>query len=473
MLDPRYVVDKLRQLAPDAQGYRVGLSGGRDSTALLHCLAQQRHCLTARLSAIHIDHRLHEESTAWARHCNQLCARLAIPLNVQTVSVEQNSPEGLEAAARRARYQAFSATLQAGECLILAHHADDQAETFLLRALRGGGVNALSAIPPRRPLARANLVRPLLGLNASDIDEYLLQHGLNWIDDPANNEIAYDRVYLRRTVLPRLNQRWPDAANRLGSSAAAIGHDRHLLNEYLDADLHYVRQPDGHPCVCRLTRLSEQRRRAVLRRWCELSGVRPPPRRQLIHGLAEMLAANPDACPEIRWNDALLRRYRNRLYLCPYYSPSCRSGQAHSRQRRASPEEPVQDCAAPPSPAPSPRIWQARTPLHLPGGTLEARISPDLGLDPSYCEQGLEVRWPTAAAQLPTAQTHARHNGASRAGDNRDRRRRKRLYQELGVPPWERGYRPLIYVNDRPVAVAGYGAKSSYSSRPGLRLLWL
>ena len=458
MLEPFRVAAQLRQLAPRAKAYRVGFSGGRDSTALLHCLALQRRQLAAQLSAIHIDHGLHADSNRWAMHCRQVCAALQVPLTIRPVHVAQDSAEGLEAAARRERYNAFSDSLETDECLVLAHHADDQAETFLLRTLRGGGLTALSSIPAYRPLVRASIARPLLEFSTADIDKYLRRNNLAWIDDPANAELAYDRVYIRRRVIPQLKQRWPDTAVRLSNSVATVNNDRHLLNRYLDADLYRIRHPGGHPSVARLAELDEQLRLAVMRRWFECSGVRPPPREQLLNGLHSLISAAPDAAPEVKWTDATLRRYRNQLYLFPNCEHQSRPINPNQEGRLADPEGASGETDVWP--------WQAQSPLHLPGGTLEARLSPARGLDPCYRGQNLEVRWP------PTAARHSAANSPNSAA-KRDNKRRKRLYQQIGVPPWERIARPLIYLDGRPVAVAGYGSDYNYSNRPGLRLLWL
>ncbi|BAU57467.1 tRNA(Ile)-lysidine synthetase [Halorhodospira halochloris] len=464
MLEPARLAAQLNRLAPHATGLRVGFSGGRDSTALLHCLARQRRQLSAELSAIHVDHGLHAESANWAQHCQRFCSDLGIPLVVSAVQVDQNSHDGLEAAARRARYAAYTEALEPGNCLILAHHADDQAETFLLRALRGGGLNTLSAIPPHRPLAKSTIARPLLGVRAEDIDEYVHSNHLPWIDDPANSESSFDRVYIRQSVIPQLKRRWPDAAKRLNSSAASINRDRQLLNHYLDADLRYVRAPRGYPSVCRLAELNEQRRLAIVRRWLECSGVRPPPREHLISGLHSLIYAAADANPVLTWADAVVRRFRDHLYLC--LDP--RSNEHHnvlSGDARPSPH-PGQSMQAGQSGALSNRWqWQPQEPLELPGGTLEARLSPARGLDPRYLRSNLEVRWPpNSAAHLPAQ--------LADEDSKRDTRRRKRLYQSLAVPPWERSSKPLIYIDGKPVAVAGFGCDNRYSSRPGVRILW-
>ncbi|HEY1588847.1 MAG TPA: tRNA lysidine(34) synthetase TilS, partial [Rhodanobacter sp.] len=121
----------------------VAFSGGPDSTALLHALAQLPAARARALRALHVDHGLHADSAAWAEHCQRFCAALAVPCEVLRVQVDIGKGDGLEAAARRARYDALATHLHEGEWLLLGHHRDDQVETVLLKLLRGAGLDGL------------------------------------------------------------------------------------------------------------------------------------------------------------------------------------------------------------------------------------------------------------------------------------------------------------------------------------------
>ncbi|MFP4647950.1 MAG: tRNA lysidine(34) synthetase TilS [Halorhodospira sp.] len=429
MLDPSAVADRLYALAPGAARFIVALSGGRDSVALLHALATVRQQLPGPLTALHVDHGLHPQAGAWAHGCARLCKELGVPFELRRVSVHDHGGEGLEAAARRARYEAFSEEMGIAACLVLAHHAEDQAETLLLRALRGGGLHGLSAMPPVRPLGRGWLARPLLATSRAAVTAYAREYALSWVEDPANQEKAYDRVYLRRQVLPALTARWPQAAASIAAGAEALQADRALLAAYLDGDLAASRAGDGRPAVAYLRGLAPRRRQAVVRRWLEVAGYRPPPYRQLVAGLQDLLAAGADRTPELVWEEGCIRRYRGRLWLIPAEEP-----------------EPA---------GPSGRwSWSAEQALTLPGGTLSAAWTPAFGIDPALAASGVMITF--------------------RAGINSAaaRRRAQRLFQALRVPPWQRAARPLLWWCDRPVAVAGYGAAREAAAAPGWRLRW-
>lgn len=196
-----------------------------DSVVLLHGLAQLRKAQVAQgagfnLTALHVNHGLHPDAGDWQRHCASTCAALAVPLKIQTLAPGQLQATGgsLEAAARNARYEFFTAQLPAGAVLVLAHHADDQAETILLRMLQGRG---LLPMPVTRALGQGVLWRPLLSLSRSVLADYASARGLEWLEDPSNMDEQMDRNYLRQRVLPDLRARWPDLAANLQRTAAA------------------------------------------------------------------------------------------------------------------------------------------------------------------------------------------------------------------------------------------------------------
>lgn len=265
----------LESLAPwrSAPAWRVALSGGLDSTVLLHLLAglAQREVLPP-LSAIHIHHGLQTAADAWPAHCHALCSSLGVPLHVEYVQVLPGA--SLEQAARDARYAAFAARLGVDEVLLTAQHRDDQAETLIFRLLRGAGVQGLAAMPVNRALAAGHLVRPLLGCSRADLEAYAQAQGLLWVDDPSNTDERFSRNYLRRQVLPTLTRRWPQALNSMARSAAHLSEAQQLLDELAQQDLEAATASKefswlGLPQLAlpALRALSESRQRNALRYW--------------------------------------------------------------------------------------------------------------------------------------------------------------------------------------------------------------
>lgn len=410
----------------------VAYSGGRDSHALLLAASALRPRLAA-LAAIHIDHGLAATSGRWAEHCRQVAARLDVPLRMRAVTVPRHSGLGLEAAARAARYAAFAELLEAGEVLLTAHHRDDQAETFLLHALRGSGVRGLAAMPEQRPLGPGALLRPLLGHGRAELAEYLAAQGGQWVEDPSNAAADADRNYLRGDILPLLETRFHGSAGRLAAAAAQAAEAEALLEELAALDLAAARADDGL-AVAPLRRLSAPRRNNLLRHWLREQGVRPPGRTRL-ESFQHLLSAGDDRSPELAWDGLVLRRYRERI------------------------------CLTRALPAPQPErvlAWDLRAPLALPLGRLEAELA-ERGLRRDLLGRAdVEVRFRQGGERC-------------RVAGSRGSRPLKKCLQELALPPWERPFLPLLYVGGELAAAGDALFCEGFAADPGepaLRLVW-
>lgn len=216
----------------------VAFSGGPDSAALLSGLARLAPRLPARLFAAHVDHRLDPDSGRRARDAARLAGVLGVPVVVARCAPEARGGDGPEANARRARYGLLARL--AGELeadfVATAHHADDQAETVLLRIAFGSGILGLAGIRPVRPLGGARLVRPLLGLGRTQLRESL-EEGLAVLADPTNDDLSVPRNRVRRLLLPRLERFAPGLTGRLGGVAAAARAASGRLDEILGGRL--------------------------------------------------------------------------------------------------------------------------------------------------------------------------------------------------------------------------------------------
>jgi tRNA(Ile)-lysidine synthase len=203
-------LDEALARLPEATTLAVGLSGGRDSVALLHALRDSER--STGLRAVHVHHGLSTHADTWARFCVDLCANWNVPCKVVQVRVETGPRISVEAAARQARYAALSTVLSPNEVLATAHHADDQIESFFLQLLRGAGprglaaMSAVSSATSKRPA----LFRPLLALSRAEIDHYVSEHALAHIEDDSNDDHRFKRNALRKELLPVLERHFPD-----------------------------------------------------------------------------------------------------------------------------------------------------------------------------------------------------------------------------------------------------------------------
>jgi tRNA(Ile)-lysidine synthase len=379
----------------------VAFSGGLDSTVLLHRLAQDPVVRAGGLQAIHVHHGLQLQADAWAEHCIALCRALDVPVQVQRVRVDTAQGEGIEAAARRARHAAFTDVMQAGDIIALAHHRDDQAETFLLRALRASGPDGLAAMRSWRAFGTGWLWRPLLDTPRSALEAYARTASLSWIEDPSNAATAFDRNFLRHQVLPLLRQRWPHADAVFARSAALNAEAAELL-EKQDRDL-LARAATTDPAALRVAPLRDAcaaSRARALRRWIGTLSLPPLPAEGVAAIDAHLLDARADAQAEFAWHGAVVRRWRGLLHA--------------EHQRPALPD----DWQA---------AWDGSAPLALPDGGA-------VWLD----EAGLPFDVPLRVT--------ARRGGERIALPGRPHRHAlKDVLQAQGIPPWERRQLPLLW----------------------------
>lgn len=408
----------------------VGLSGGLDSSVLLHLLARHPRARATGLRAVHVHHGLHADADAWTGHCRRFCAALGVELIVVPVNVAQ-AGGGLEAAAREARYAAFAATLADGDVLVLGHHRDDQAETFLLRALRASGPTGLGAMRRWRTIGMTHLWRPLLDTPRAQLLAYAQANGLAWVDDPSNAEVAFDRNFLRERVLPLLRERWPQADAAFARSAGLHADADALLEEGDIAALAQATTVDPACISVAVLRCFPSARRArVLRRWIEGLALPALPGNGLERIERDLLVARPDAEARFAWQGAVVTRWRDLLHA--------------GRQRTALPRD--WRCE-----------WDGRRPATLPDGGL------------------LEL---VGASALPcVGMLHARNGGERITLPGRDHSHAlKHVLQDLGVPPWERAHLPLLSTTDLELLAAGdlaYAAGfDSWLRQHDARLVW-
>lgn len=281
------------RIAPDER-LCVALSGGCDSVTLLHLLS--RLGLGGRLSALHVHHGLSPNADAWAAFCADTCAALDVPFSIRRVTVPPASGSGLEAAARAARYAAFADC--DADCLLLAQHRGDQAETLLFNLLRGCGVTGAAAIPVERRLGQLRLLRPLLAVPRGEIEVYARATGLAWVDDESNADLAFSRNYLRHQTLAALAERFPGTEAALAQAAANFAEAQALLDELAVADWQAAADGDSARLAV-LRTLSPARLKNLLRYRLRELGWQVPVASRLEEFARQILVAGPDRHPAL------------------------------------------------------------------------------------------------------------------------------------------------------------------------------
>lgn len=304
------VGDFVADRVPAHETVCVALSGGCDSVVLTHLLSRLN--LGGRLVAIHVHHGLSPNADAWAAFCEGYCRKLGVPLHVSHVVVARDDGCGLEAAARQARYAAF-AEIHA-DCLALAQHRGDQAETLLLNLLRGGGVTGAAAMPVERRHGSQRLLRPLLGEPRAVIEAYGREHGLNWVSDESNTDTGLTRNFLRHDVLPVVQRRFPGAEGVLAQAAANFAEAVELLDELAALDWASAVADDGAARLTVLRTMTPVRLKNLLRHRLRQLGWQVPVAARLDEFVRQLLSAGPDRHPELQLPAGRMRVAGKRLY---------------------------------------------------------------------------------------------------------------------------------------------------------------
>lgn len=430
---------RILQDFPAASHYRLAFSGGLDSTVLLHLLTDVRDRLPGNLHALHIHHGLQAGADAWGSHCRQLCKDLSVPLRQIDLNLLPRSGESLEAVAREARYSALAAAMHPGDILLTAQHQDDQAETLLLQLLRGSGPSGLAAMPRLIPFGQGWLARPLLDFSRAELEIYAGNQRLSWVEDPSNQNLRFDRNYIRHRIMPLLQQRWPSAARTIARSARLSGELQALVDEQTAKDLVSVQGSwSGTLSVSALRSLSAPRMRSLLRHWVREQGGAVPGSRHLQRIEQECLAGREDTQPLVHWEDVEVRRFRDGLFLLkplPFHDPS----------------EVVP--------------WSGQQPLPLSANIGELVLEPaEAGIaKQKWFAAKVEVRFRTGGERcIPAGSKHHRTV--------------KKLLQEWAIPPWSRDRIPLIYLDNQLAVIPGHLICEPFKALPGddaLELRWL
>lgn len=241
----------------------VAYSGGADSTALLRMAARS---WPGQVRAIHIHHGLQLAADDFARHCEDTCRELGVPLSLVKVDARAGPGESPEDSARQARYKALADTAAAlgVKSVLLAQHADDQVETMLLALSRGAGLPGLAAMPASFERHGMRFERPLLAASATQLREWLRDQDAPYVDDPTNADTSFPRNRIRHALLPGLEQAFPQFRTTFARSARHAAQAQALLDEIASQDLAGTGVP---PALGALRALSRGRQSNLLRHW--------------------------------------------------------------------------------------------------------------------------------------------------------------------------------------------------------------
>lgn len=383
-----------RSEIPPADRYYIAFSGGSDSTALLHALAQET-CLKDKLTAIHVNHNINPHAKSWAQWCADLCYQLKIPLITKSVDLPNHS----EASCRQARLNIFKEILKPQDVLITAHHLNDQIETVLFRFFRGTGLNGLTGIQKSSRHLNYQVFRPMLKTHKSTVKEYLSSHHIDFITDPSNTDNRYSRNFIRNKVLPVLLQYNDNVINHLQQTIENLQDTEVLIQQLIGQqnpiDLTGFKDPSSL--------------QTALYHWINNLKVNSPNKRRLLQFSKDCLQASADRIPEIKFNQFIIKKWQHKWYLLidlhsDYQGTLLLS--CHSNDLIKLPQ---------------------------PHGSINF-ISPE----PHQYHVQIKFNQESQKIRLP----QKKHSQSI-----------KKLLQQLQIPPWQRPIMPYVYINDKLMAV--------------------
>lgn len=424
----------------------VAFSGGLDSSVLLHaCVQLLSSSKITRLTALHVNHGLSDQADSWQDHCQEVCDSYQVPLLIKTFDLAQQGKTS-ELGARNARYSFFESCIKAKQILLVAHHQDDQVETALFRLFRGSGIHGMAGMPSYRPFSKGHLLRPFRDVEKSILKNYATLNQLSWVDDNSNLSTCYSRNFIRHEIVPLLETKWPRVSKAISKFSEIAREQSDILDEVAGADVIKIQLDENCLDISKLCRLSIARQKNLLHFWIRQRAGKSPASQDISEILKQVIPSKPncDSMDEktdkkiiIRFAGIQIRSFDGVLFLF-------KNGQPEALRERI--------------------VWQDIS--------RNLRINSDIVIVSSKNGQrhGDNVR-----LRLPTAEevvtVRARSGGEIAKPTYRNHSTSlKLIYQEAKIPPWRREWLPIIYYNDRVVAVPGVFVDQLFSDPSGLLL---
>lgn len=417
-------------------------SGGADSLAAL--LWAHAQLLAGRISALRvvsINHQIHPSAAAWSRQAVAQAQHFGITADVISVQLPARSPAGhhsLEDRARATRYAALREHLAqagAGTVLVTAHHQSDQAETFLLAALRGSSLAGLAAMPVLANFGNGWHWRPFLHTPAHELKALAQTAALPFVDDPSNLDTRFDRNFLRQTILPQLQNQFPNALAGLSQAAAQAAEDWTMLTDL-------ARQDNGAAWsetvpMATLASISPARQANLIRGWVKAQSALMPPKTQLNEWLRQCHTAQAEQRPTLRWGQWAITRYRQQLYW----------------------REPARELSF------EPIVWLDKTqPCRIHANVTLHLIRTKAG-DPLALADSLLARPWRIRPRAPQDKIK-RYSG-------QPRRDLKQWFQENNIPPWQRASVMMLEIDGELAGIVGQVLNEQYQAteQPGWQIM--
>ena len=405
--------------------FTIALSGGVDSMVLLDLLSKAKRSSDV-IKAIHINHNLHESSKEWVDFAKDACKKYKLPLIIESINPKQEG-FGLEAEAREQRYKKFKEIILDNECLLTAHHLDDQIETMLFRIFRGTGLDGLRSIRKKAKFGKGLLCRPLINIPREAIEQYAKLNDIKWIEDPSNKNIDFDRNYLRNNIVPSIKKRWPNAQKTITRLSSLAENNQKLLHELAKEDIGEIEKFNVLD-IGILSNKSSLRINNIFRFMILKNKMGIPSLKVLENGIETLINAKSDS-PIITWDGFSIRRYKNTLY---FFNPDLKQDEIRPLKMK----------------------WFIDETLNLGGnrGSIQARFIKGQGIALKKCPKSLEIKYRKGGEQI-------------KPSGHKITKSLKNLFQENNVLPWVRDQIPLFYLDEELISVGDLWFNQDYKAK--------
>ena len=409
----------------DVTKFTIALSGGVDSMVLLDLLSKAKRSSDV-IKAIHINHNLHESSKEWVDFVKDVCKKYKLPLIIESINPKQEG-FGLEADAREQRYNKFKEIILDNECLLTAHHLDDQIETTLFRIFRGTGLDGLRSIRKKAKFGKGLLCRPLINIPREAIEKYAKLNDIKWIEDPSNKNIDFDRNYLRNNIVPSIKKRWPNAQKTITRLSSLAENNQKLLHELAKEDIGEIEKFNVLD-IGILSNKSSLRINNIFRFMILKNKMGIPSLKVLENGIETLINAKSDS-PIITWDGFSIRRYKNTLY---FFNPDLKQDEIRPLKMK----------------------WFIDETINLGGnrGSIQARFIKGQGIALNKCPKSLEIKYRKGGEQI-------------KPSGHKITKSLKNLFQENNVLPWVRDQIPLFYLDEELISVGDLWFNQDYKAK--------
>ena len=409
----------------DVTKFTIALSGGVDSMVLLDLLSKAKRSSDV-IKAIHINHNLHESSKEWVDFAKDACKKYKLPLIIESINPKQEG-FGLEAEAREQRYKKFKEIILDNECLLTAHHLDDQIETTLFRIFRGTGLDGLRSIRKKAKFGKGLLCRPLINIPREAIEQYAKLNDIKWIEDPSNKNIDFDRNYLRNNIVPSIKKRWPNAQKTITRLSSLAENNQKLLHELAKEDIGEIEKFNVLD-IGILSNKSSLRINNIFRFMILKNKMGIPSLKVLENGIETLINAKSDS-PIITWDGFSIRRYKNTLY---FFNPDLKQDEIRPLKTK----------------------WFIDETINLGGnrGSIQARFIKGQGIALKKCPKSLEIKYRKGGEQI-------------KPSGHKITKSLKNLFQEINVLPWVRDQIPLFYLDEELISVGDLWFNQDYKAK--------